>query len=185
MHLQELTDFKEQMMRLITSDNKLMKALVNLNTEDPLNSSLAKLNGAQHTTGWDYFDVVVFDYPWVGTDLETEQKAYITLDFMNTGLSGNTFKDISIAVYIWCHKNKLRMYDEKGLRKMSRVDYIAQRLEKMLNQSPNFGIGKLTFAGFKLDRLTPDIPGMCLVYATSSFDRPNAPSVIRTALKGD
>lgn len=179
-HLEELTTFKEELFRVITSDITLMKALVNINTEDSLNQPLAKINGNQHTKPIDYMDVVLFDYPWIGSDLETEEKSYITVDIANPDLKSDYYKNFKIAIYVWCHQNRIKMINKERTKRVNRTDFIAQRIDKLINQSTEFGIGKLQSSGFKSERMTEHIPGISIVYDTVSFDRKNKPSERRT-----
>lgn len=179
-YLDELSSFKDELFKAITSDMDLMKALVNIDTEDPLTQPLAKIDGKQHTRPIDYMDVVLFDYPWIGTDLETEQKAYITIDIANPNLAGDYYKNFSIAVYVWCHQNKIKMINKERTKRLNRTDFIVNRLEKLLNQSTNFGIGKLRSKSFKSERMTEQIPGISIIYETISFDRENKAPERRT-----
>lgn len=172
-YLEELTTFREELFKAITGDMELMKALVNVDTEDPLNQPLKKIDGKQHTKPIDYMDIVLFDYPWIGTELEVEEKAYITMDIANPNTRGNYYKNFSIAIYVWCHQNRMKMMDKDRTRRIIRTDYIVQRLERLLNQNTEFGIGRLQSAGFKSERMTEQIPGVSIVYETVSFDREN------------
>jgi len=168
-HLKELTTFKQELFGLLTGDTLLMRALVNTDNINSLVNDLPRKDGQRQLPRHFMYENL-FPFPWIATGMETEKKAYITVDIMNSGLMNNYYKDMAIGVYVFCHQDVIKMINEDG-SVVNRMDFIAQRIDELLNQNRNFGIGKLAFAGFKSDRMTDQIPGQCLIYSTATFDR--------------
>ena len=172
-YLDELTKFEREVFRLITSDEKLMRAVTNTDKKNSLIQSLPLTNG-QKSLPKDFMYKNLFPYPWIGTNMEEEKKAYITLDVMNLSSASDYYKEMSIAIYVFCHQDVIQMLDEEN-EIVNRINYILQRIERLMNQNPDFGIGKLKFRGLRSERISLQIPGRFIVYSTMDYDRKAGP----------
>lgn len=167
-YLEELTKFEREVFRTLTGDEKLMRAVVNTNYENSLIHTLPLKNGRK-SLAKDFMYENLFPYPWIGTDMEQEKKAYLTMDIIDISGTGGHFKNMGIAIYAFSHQDVVKMLDENN-ETVNRINYILQRVDRLLNGSRNFGIGKLMFEGMRSERMSNTHPGRFIVYGTSEFN---------------
>lgn len=85
----------------------------------------------------------IFPYLYVGeknNDTQTEALTYLCFDVDVPKCSSFTIKDIKIVVWCYCHKDIMK-YSKKGYYG-TRVDILADMVERQLRDSYDFGIGK-------------------------------------------
>lgn len=82
----------------------------------------------------------VFPYLYID-DAQTNELPYICCEVNIPRIPTGTIKDISIIIWAFCHKNDMEYY--KDGYKGSKSDILADMIERMLNNSYEFGIGKL------------------------------------------
>jgi len=157
--LTEIFYYKEKLIDAITSDQLLMRALVNpgmdaLTLPDPDVSDVIYKN--------------VFPYKYNDDTIIEQAKNYIFMDFAATGISGNNFKDISITLYVLVHKTMDLLLNDS--QTVVRTDYIAYRLDEIINNK-RYGIGKVQFNTFRPLGNTPTgFLGVALIYTTIDFN---------------
>ena len=80
-------------------------------------------------------------FPYLYTDeTQTETLTYLCFEVDVPRLSSGTVKDMKIIVLAYCHKNIMK-YSKKGYYG-TRVDILADMVERKLRDSYDFGIGK-------------------------------------------
>jgi hypothetical protein len=121
------TDYKGIIISKLIENTNLLKALT-INQPDFLN----------HALTIDPTDAVYnYIFPYKGQkDIVTNEKSILTMRFANFKPVGNKYKEGDIYFYIICH-NSLVITDYGN-----RYDYISDTLEKLFNNSRDFGIGK-------------------------------------------
>lgn len=107
-----------------------------------------------------------FIFPWGKiVDKATEAGVYICFDIAVPRVINKTFTDFRIDFWIMAHERKMRT--DKGLV----TDLITIELDKLINGSRAFGLGKVelkTWDGFKP---ADGFDGRVLVYRTVDFNR--------------
>ena len=158
-NLVELTTFKEKLLNLIVMNPRIMQAVVN--SEANCFSKPVEQPGK-------YLYQNIFPYKYTLEETQEEKKTYITMDFANFSLVNSHFKDFTMGIYVFTHKDLMRITEE-GMSKL-RVDYICHELDKTLNNTRGFGIGKLQFGGLRSININNNFLGSVIVYDTIEFN---------------
>lgn len=158
-HLEELISFKEEALRLIVTNPRIMQAVVN-NEEDCFSSTVPNPGS--------YLYENIFPYKYMLNETEEEKKTYITMDFANFGLVNVHFKDMTMAIYVITHKDLMRIRDD-GHSKL-RVDFILSELDKIFNRARGFGIGTLQFLGLQSIQVNNNYLGSGIMFETVEFN---------------
>ena len=80
-------------------------------------------------------------FPYLYTDeTQTETLAYLCFEIDIPKCSSGTIKDLKIVIWAYCHKDTMR-YSKKGYYG-TKVDILADMVEKLIRDSYDFGIGK-------------------------------------------
>lgn len=85
----------------------------------------------------------IFPYLYVGDeDQQTQDKmlSYLCYEVDVPRISSGTIKDLKLIVWAYCHKGVMK-YNKKGYYG-TRVDILADMVERKLRDSYDFGIGK-------------------------------------------
>lgn len=85
----------------------------------------------------------IFPYLYVGekgNDTQKEVLTYLCFEVDISRCSSNTIKDMKIIIWCYCHKDIMK-YSKKGYYG-TRVDILADMVERQLRDSYDFGIGK-------------------------------------------
>lgn len=81
-------------------------------------------------------------FPYLYTDeTQTEVLPYLCIEVDIPRIPTNTVKDMKLIVWAYCHKEGMR-YSKKGYIG-TKVDILADMIERQLRESDKFGIGKL------------------------------------------
>ena len=125
-HFQELTEYKNNIMfKLITNEN-LLKALVN-NNKDFINQSLPENFSPSNLI---YSNI----YPYRHVpSITTDPKTFITMSFTNFDYRNNEFKSGVLSFFIITHSTLAST--DYGLR----YDYILSQIDQMFNKQ--YGVG--------------------------------------------
>ncbi len=82
-------------------------------------------------------------FPYLYTDeTQTETKTYICVDVKPVSKT-RTMKNSQLVIWVYCHKDIME-YSKKGYSG-TRVDILADMIERALRDSNKFGIGKMEF----------------------------------------
>lgn len=157
-NLKELTLFKEELLRLIITNPRIMQAVVN-NDETCF---AEEVNNPK-----EYLYKNIFPYKHTLNATEEKKQTYITMDFANFTPVSNYYKEFTMGIYVFTHKDLMRITEE-GQTKL-RVDYILQELDKSLNNARGFGIGKLQFSGLRSVSINDEFLGAVILYETIDF----------------
>lgn len=158
-NLEEITDFKEEAMRLIVTSPRIMKLVANNEVE-------CFIPPVENPGSYLYENI--FPYKHTLLETEDEKKTYITMDFADFGLVNSNFKDFVMAIYIFTHRDLMRI--KEGNNNKLRIDTLASEIDKIFNRSRDFGIGRLVFNGMQSLTVNRMFQGVTLLYKTVDFD---------------
>ena len=82
----------------------------------------------------------IFPYLYVD-DAQTEAKTYICFEVSVPRTHDFTFKNMTIDIWCYCHKNIMK-YSKKGYLG-TRADIVGDMIDRLLNSSNNYGLGRL------------------------------------------
>ena len=81
----------------------------------------------------------IFPYLYVD-ETQTETRAYLCFEVNIPNMSSGTIKDMKIVIWAYCHKD-IMGYSKKGYYG-TKVDILADMVERQIRDSYDFGIGK-------------------------------------------
>ena len=154
--LDELTSMKVEIMSRIVSDQDICKA-IRYNHSDFLEQP-------DITNPYSLIYENVFPYRVI-PNLADEAKTYINLSLDKWRYINNSFKTGDIVIYIISHVDIMRT--DYG---SCRVDYLANKIDLMLNQTYGLGIGKLQFDGMGETIVNNNFLGLYLTYRPVEFN---------------
>lgn len=149
--LQELTEYREKIMRLLCSDQEIVDLILDQKGSTVPNRSLMYSH--------------IFPYAYT-PDATKETNTYVCFRIYVPEVMNKTFKKMGICFYVFAHQDNIRTDD--GLR----PDLIAGRIENLLNGSMELGVGRISLEG--MDDISPseNFHGVALEYSVSEFNRP-------------
>lgn len=159
-NLSEFTSYKNKILEELTKDNKLMRALGNdyynaLDRETPSKEDIIYQR--------------MFPYKRSLDKIIIDTRSVISMEFAAQGMDGGHFKDIGITFYVLVHEDNILMMDQ-GQTKL-RNDYIAERIDVIINQARGYGIGKMNFDSLRpVNTGSPDFIGVAIIYSTVDFN---------------
>lgn len=107
-------------------------------------------------------------FPYLFTDgTQTKKLTYLCVEIDIPKVPTRTIKDVKLTIWGYCHKDCMQ-YSKKGFLG-TRVDILSDMVERILNDSNEFGIGK-----WHLDYVTRFSPhssyyGREMVFSVSNF----------------
>jgi len=119
----------------------------------------------------------LFDVPYIYATIQDDKNA-ICMDSSITKISGQAINEVTVQLFIMCHKSNINFSDEDRLKYKklgfhgNRLDCIIQEIAKTVNGSRKFGIGKMLPA--PTNAVTPYYPndnffGKIMTYRCSDF----------------
>ena len=104
----------------------------------------------------------IYPYRFI-PQIQTEPKTFITMRF-GYKPNGMTYKNGSIYFYIITHNSLIRT--DYG---MLRYDFLANKIDEMMNSSRDIGLGKLPFHDMDDFIVNENYIGIYLAYKTTEF----------------
>jgi hypothetical protein len=153
--LDELSKYKVTIMSRIIEDQDLCKAIYYTD-----NDFLSKPNIDPYSLLYEN----IFPYRIIPEEVQDVSKTYVNLSFQRFRSVNNAFKSGYIYVYILCHVGALRTSYGK-----IRYDYIANKIDNMLNQERGIGLGKLEFHEMNELIINNKYIGLSLCYESVDF----------------
>lgn len=109
----------------------------------------------------------VFPYLYVD-NTQTEQQSYICLEVEVPRTMDFTYKDMKIIIWCYCHKG-IMQYSKKGYLG-TRSDILSDMVDRLLNSSNNFGLGRLKLQSCTYFSASKDFYGKQLIYSCPEFN---------------
>ena len=148
MLMKELKQYRQTLLNKIVSSEKMVQLVLNNYSSNSLH--LIK----DH----------IFPYPHIINTI-TKEGTYITVKISVPKVYNKTYKSLYIWIYIFSHENLVDT--DEGLR----TDLIAEEIEKVLNGSLDFGLGRLELDTVE-DFNTPNsFLGIVMRYVATDFNR--------------
>jgi len=163
MHLEELYDYKNQLVRDLCSDPDVVRIVTgNLNADVP-NHDLPYTQ--------------IFPYEFLPETVDDGQ-TYICLEVDIPSVPNLTYYLPVVYVWIFTHKSRMRIETDRGGGVL--VDELSAAVDKKLNGSRYYGLGTLELDSSIHFKPVNDYLGRALIYRAKDFNRPkgriNAPS---------
>lgn len=151
MHLNDLFDYKNQLMKDLCCNAEIVKLITDRDDADIPNHTLP------------YTQIFPFEY--VPETVDNGQ-TIVCFDVDVPRVENKTFYMPVLYIWIFSHKSKFRL-PEGGVR----MDAIASEIDKMLNGSNYYGLGALNLTS--VTRFSPilDYHGRVLAYEAREFNR--------------
>lgn len=115
----------------------------------------------------DLLDEHIFPYLYVPETQQTA-KSYICVDVVIPKVPNFSIKNLKIIIWVFTHKS-LMNYSKKGYVG-TRTDILSDILDKMLDTSRDFGIGRLKLEDVGLFNSEKQYYGRTLTYSASDFN---------------
>lgn len=109
----------------------------------------------------------IFPYLYVD-DTQTEQNSYICIEVDVPRTMDFTYKNMRITIWCYCHKGIMK-YSKKGYLG-TRSDILSDMVDRLLNSSNDFGLGRLKLESCTPLTLTKEYYGRQLIYSCSEFN---------------
>lgn len=117
------------------------------------------------------FDKYLYDYGYVDVTTD-EAAAYICIEANLTNAASTSFNDIKVYVTVICHKEFMNIDSTKFKGIIgNRRDNLTRYVDKVLNNSEVFGIGKLTLLTARVVSAPTGFTARELTYTVSEFKR--------------
>lgn len=155
-YIDEVVEFPAKAVQKIGTSQKILALLTN-NPEIEVDSEEA--DGV--------FDRYIFDYGYVD-DTTVDASAYICVEVEMSKSISTTMQSISLYVTVVCHKNYMSINPKTFPSTIgNRRDNLVRYIDKELNGSDLFGVGRLTMlsvktvaapAGFSAREITYQVP---------------------------
>ena len=150
MHLDEMFQYKNQLLEELLTDEEIVH-LINPDV---------RLEDAQSMV-WDQVMPVEF-YP----DTMEFGRVYVCCDVDVRKVYNKTFYAPTLYVWVFVHKDLLRL-EEGGVR----TDKLCHLIDKKLNGSFQFGLGKLELQSVNRFGVVSDYTGKVLAYEANDFNK--------------
>lgn len=153
MQLEELYDYKNQLMKELCSDEKIVKLVTN----NP--------DAAVPNHGLPYSQIYPFEFI---PETVNDGKTFICFDLDITDVPNKTYYIPTLYVWFFTHKSLFRMQNGGCL-----LDELGKEINRLLNGSRYYGLGTLNLR--RLRRFSPitDYLGRLLIYDTVDLNRNN------------
>ena len=156
-HLDEIVDFKRAIINALASSPDVVGLLLddpNVDMESDEAYAVREEN--------------IFDYDYVD-ETQTTAKSYVMVE-VEVPSSGGTMKDLVIYVQVVVHKSLMTLDTTKfkGV-KGNRKDNLIRQIDLLLNNSREFGIGKLLPESVTLARVPVRFSSTMLTYSCPNF----------------
>lgn len=158
-HVDELVDYNQLIVNRILSSQKVMALIAN----DP-NLDLDSDAAAE----WEEH---IIDHAWID-DTVQEAGAFVTVDVDVSNLESGVIKEMRVYVEVLVSKAYMKLSPSlfKGC-KGNRRDNIVRQVDKLINGSYDFGIGKLDLVNIRTVTTANKFAGKLLTYEVYDFAR--------------
>ena len=112
----------------------------------------------------------IFPYLYVD-ETQTEVKTYICMEVSVPRTHDFTYKDMNVDIWCYCHKDIMK-YSKKGFLG-TRADILSDMVDRLLNSSNNYGIGRLKLQSCIPINISKTHYGRHLTYSCAEFNIEN------------
>ena len=109
----------------------------------------------------------IFPYLYID-DTQTATETYICIEVSVPRTLDFTYKDMQIDVWCYCHKNIMK-YSKKGYLG-TRVDIVSDMVDRLLNSSNDYGLGRLKLQSSSPLNISKTHYGRHMIYKCAEFN---------------
>lgn len=109
----------------------------------------------------------IFPYLYVD-ETQIKQESYICVEVDVPRTMDFTYKDMRIIIWCYCHKGKMKYRHEDYMG--TRVDILSDMVDRLLNSSNDFGLGRLKLQSCAHFSPYKDYYGRQLIYSCPEFN---------------
>ena len=151
-NLEEFTTYKQTLMKAICTSDSIID-LVKLDTDKP------------EVTGKDLRYVRIFPYNYV--PLTTENATtFICFTVTAPVVKNDMITELCLTIYVFTHQDIMRT--DKGIR----TDLLVSEIDKLLNGSLEYGLGKVSLKGCDVMQVpVRGYSGLYSIYSVKDFNR--------------
>lgn len=163
MNLSEMGEFKNLVVSKFVNDENIVDVLLG-DTSDYDDVETALLGDGE--TGQ---DGRIYKFEYV-PDTQEKAKTFLCVEVVPQKTEGDTVTSMYVYVFCYCSKNIMQTYHRAGTAG-TRVDILANDVDKILNGNTEFGIGPLVWRTSSIYKPAQFYYGRMLVYTVSAFRR--------------
>ena len=156
--LDELVEYKNQIVNLIENSQDIMSLLVGTQDID-MNSNEV----------YAAYDKQIFDYSFI-MDTQLTEAVFLLIETETRRRATSTCKDMEVFIQVICHKDSMKLTGFKGV-KGNRRDNLSRQIAKLLEGSRHFGIGELQLTECYAVNVPSPYSSTMLVFKTPEFAR--------------
>lgn len=153
MYLEELGTYKQTILSKLRTSIEVQEILLGDNYDEEIVDEL--------------LDEHIYPFLYV-PDTQTKVKTYVCADVTVPKAQNFSIKNLEIIIYVFCHKS-LTKYKKAG-SVGTRTDILSDVIDKMLDTSRDFGIGRLKLESVNLFISEKTYYGRILTYSASDFN---------------
>ena len=147
--------------------NRLLTTI--MNSEDVCETILGK---GYNKTNVDEQLIYKYIFPYLYVDeTQTEVKSYICIEVSVPRTHDFTYKDMKVDIWCYCHKDIMK-YSKNGFLG-TRSDILSDMVDRLLNSSNNYGIGRLKLQSCIPINISKTHYGRHLTYSCAEFNIEN------------
>lgn len=156
-HLDEIIDYNSEAINKIISSTEVMRLISN------------ELNYNPDDEAAERWEEHVNDHNWVDDTIQ-EVTAYVLIDSEMVKAPSGSVKTMALYVQVVCHKQYMKLDSDMfpGV-KGNRRDNICREIDLLLNDSKDFGIGRLELTSATLANAPEGFTSRVLTYQVPDF----------------
>ena len=109
----------------------------------------------------------IFPYLYID-DEQTSAKTYVCIEVSVPRTHDFTYKDMQIDILCYCHKDIMQYY--KAGYSGTRADIITDMVDRLLNSSNNYGVGRLKLKSVVPANVSKTHYGWHMIYTCAEFN---------------
>lgn len=164
MNLNELGAYKHKVASVFANDPDIIDVLLGPVDEDTDTDEML-LGDDPDSCGH------IFEYEYVDDTNETTD-TYLCMETVVAKAPTTTAYRVYLYIFAYCHKKIMQSYKREG-KVGTRVDILAADVDRLLNGSKDFGIGKLNLVSDDVYKPNNKYYGRCICYEAVDFNRRN------------
>lgn len=162
MNLEELGEYKHKVASILANDDNIIEILLGDVQEDEDTDEL--LLGNNVTSKGHIYE---FEYvPEINETTDT----FICMETTVASAPTDTAYRIYLYVFPYCHKKIMMSYKKAGMAG-TKADILATYIDRKLNGSKDFGIGRVRLVSNDVYKPIANYYGRCLIYEVVDFNR--------------
>lgn len=161
MNLEELGEYKHKVATLLANDENIIEALLgDVSQEDDTDEMLL---GNSSSKGH------IYEFEYV-PDINETTDTFICMETVVASAPTDASYRVYLYVFPCCHKKIMESYKKPGMYG-TKADMLAVYIDKKLNGSKEFGIGRVRLISNDVYKPIKNYYGRCITYEVVDFNR--------------